>query len=256
MQVQPEVRILDTPANLFLAAAAEFATLASQAVQNHGRFSVALSGGSTPKSLYSLLASGSVPNIPWEKIFFFFGDERFVPPDHPDSNYRMARETGLFAKVSDNQVFRVRTEEKDADAAALDYEQTLRKFFGLQPGEFPRFDLVFLGLGPDGHTASLFPGTAALNETRRLVVANWVDKFQSYRITFTLPVLNRAACVMFLVAGADKADIVREVLENENANLPSQKVRPPDGRLLWLLDRAASQRLNRLTKKTSGPLKL
>src|SRR5208282_145660 len=251
MPAQPEIRILDTPANLFLAAAAEFAALASQPVQNHGRFSVALSGGSTPKALYTLLASGSVPNIPWEKIFFFFGDERFVPPDHPDSNYCMARETGLFAKVPDDHVFRVRTEEKDADAAALDYEQTLRKFFSLQPGEFPRFDLVFLGLGPDGHTASLFPGTAALNETRRLVVANWVEKFHSYRITFTLPVLNRAACVIFLAAGADKADIVREVLENGNANLPSQKVRPSDGRLLWLLDRAAGQRLKQADEKTS-----
>jgi len=243
MSSPPEIRVLDTPADLFLAAATEFATLASQAVRSQERFSVALSGGSTPKALYTLLASGSVPNIPWEKIFFFFGDERFVPPDHPDSNYRMARETGLFAKVSDDHVFRVRTEGKDADAAALDYEHTLRKFFGLQLGEFPRFDLVFLGLGPDGHTASLFPGTVALNEKRRLVVANWVEKFHSYRITFTLPVLNRAACVMFLVAGADKADIVREVLENGSANLPSQKVRPSDGRLLWLLDRVAGQRL-------------
>lgn len=251
MPAQPEIRILDTPANLFLAAAAEFAALASQPVQNHGRFSVALSGGSTPKALYTLLASGSVPNIPWEKIFFFFGDERFVPPDHPESNYRMARETRLFSKVPDDNVFRVRTEEKDAAAAALDYEQIVRKFFSLQPGEFPRFDLVLLGLGPDGHTASLFPGTAALNETRRLVVANWVEKFHSYRITFTLPVLNRAACVIFLAAGADKADIVREVLENGNANLPSQKVRPSDGRLLWLLDRAAGQRLKQADEKTS-----
>jgi len=243
MSSPPEIRVLDTPADLFLAAATEFATLASQAVRSQERFSVALSGGSTPKALYTLLASGSVPNIPWEKIFFFFGDERFVPPDHPDSNYLMARETGLFAKVSDDHVFRVRTEEKDAHTAALDYEQTVRKFFGLQPGEFPRFDLVFLGLGPDGHTASLFPGTVALNEKRRLVVANWVEKFHSYRITFTLPVLNRAACVMFLAAGGDKADIVREVLENGSANLPSQKVRPSDGRLLWLLDRVAGQRL-------------
>jgi 6-phosphogluconolactonase len=239
MLAQPEIRIVNTPAELFQAAATEFATLASQAVQSHGRFSVALSGGSTPKTLYALLASGSVPNIPWDKIFFFFGDERFVPPDHPDSNYRMAREAGLFAKVPDDHVFRLRTEEKDADTAALQYEQTLGKFFGLQPGEFPRFDLVLLGLGPDGHTASLFPGTAALNEKIRLVVANWVDKFQSYRITLTLPVLNRAACVLFLVSGADKANIVREVLKNENANLPSQKVRPADGKLLWLLDRAA-----------------
>jgi 6-phosphogluconolactonase len=243
MTLAPEIRILNTPAELFQAAATEIAMLASQAVESRGRFSIALSGGSTPKSLYALLASGSIPNLPWERIFFFFGDERFVPPNHPDSNYRMARETGLFAKVPDNHVFRVQTEEKDADTAALQYEQTLQKFFGLQPGEFPRFDLVLLGLGPDGHTASLFPGTAALNEKSRLVVANWVEKFQTYRITFTLPVLNRAACDMFLVSGADKANMVREVLKNENANLPSQKVRPADGRLLWLLDRAAGSGL-------------
>jgi 6-phosphogluconolactonase len=244
MPSQPEIRILNTPADLFQAAATDFATLAWQSVQSNGRFAVALSGGSTPKSLYALLASGSIPNIPWEKIFFFFGDERFVPPDHPESNYRMAREAGLFSKVPEGNVFRVPTEEKDAGTAARAYEQTLRRFFGLQGGEFPRFDLVLLGLGPDGHTASLFPGTAALIEKSSLVVANWVEKFQTYRITLTLPVLNRSACDMFLVTGADKADIVRDVLENENANLPSQKVRPADGRLLWLLDGAAGSGLS------------
>jgi 6-phosphogluconolactonase len=244
MPLTPEIRILNTPAALFQAAATEFGALASQAVQANGRFSVVLSGGSTPKSLYALLASGHIPNIPWDRIFFFFGDERFVPPDHPDSNYRMAREAGLFARVPDDHVFRVRTEEKDADTAVSAYEQTLRKFLSLQPGELPRFDLVLLGLGPDGHTASLFPGTAALNEKSRLVVANWVEKFQSYRITLTLPVLNHAACIMFLVSGQDKAKIVREVLKNENANLPSQKVHPADGRLLWLLDGTAASGLS------------
>jgi 6-phosphogluconolactonase len=244
MPAKPEVRILNTPAELFQAAAAEFAALAVQAVKTSGRFSVALSGGSTPKSLYSLLASGSISNIPWDKIFFFFGDERFVLPDDPESNYRMARETGLFSKVPSDHVFRVLTEEKDADAAALNYDQTLRKFFSLQPGDFPRFDLVLLGLGPDGHTASLFPGTAALTEKSRLVVANWVEKFHSYRITFTLPVLNRAANVAFLASGPDKASILKEVLDNESADLPSQKVHPSDGKLLWLVDQAAASGLS------------
>jgi 6-phosphogluconolactonase len=244
MPAKPEVRILNTPAELFQAAAAEFAALAAQAVKTSGRFSVALSGGSTPKSLYSLLASGSISNIPWDKIFFFFGDERFVLPDDPESNYRMARETGLFSKVPSDHVFRVLTEEKDADAAALNYDQTLRKFFSLQPGEFPRFDLVLLGLGPDGHTASLFPGTAALTEKSRLVVANWVEKFHSYRITFTLPVLNRATNVTFLASGPDKASILKEVLDNESANLPSQKVHPSDGKLVWLVDQAAASGLS------------
>ena len=246
MTLPAEIRVLNTPADLFQAAALEFVGIATQAVRSNGRLSVALSGGSTPKSLYTLLAGGSVPDIPWQKIFFFFGDERCVPPDHPDSNYRMVRETGLLSKVPESNVLRVHGEEKDAEVAARAYEQSLQEFFAPQPGEFPRFDLVLLGLGPDGHTASLFPGSAALNEKRRLVVANWVDKFQSYRITFTLPVLNRSACVIFLASGADKSDIVREVLENENAGLPSQKVRPADGRLLWLLDRAAASGLQQV----------
>jgi 6-phosphogluconolactonase len=242
-----EIRILNTPAELFQSAATEFATLASEAVRTTGRFSVALSGGSTPKSLYTLLASNSIPDIPWDKTYFFFGDERHVPPDDPESNYRMARETGLFSKVPNNNVFRVRTENQDADAAARAYEQTLQQFFTLQPGEFPKFDIVLLGLGPDGHTASLFPGTAALNENIRLVVANWVEKFHTYRITLTLPVLNRAACVMFLVSGPNKSSIVREVLESEQHNLPSQKVNPASGRLLWLMDRAAASDLSQKT---------
>jgi len=243
MPPQAEIRILNTSADLFQTAATEFATLAARSVRSSGRFTVALSGGSTPKSLYALLASGSIPNVPWEKIFLFFGDERFVPPEHPDSNYRMVREAGVISKIPENNVHRVPTEASDADSAALAYQQTLRKFFGVRPGEFPRFDLILLGLGPDGHTASLFPGSSALGEERALVVATWVDKFQTYRITLTLPVLNHAVCVMFLVSGADKANIVREVLKNQNANLPSQKVRPANGKLLWLLDQAAGSGL-------------
>ena len=187
MPAQPEIRILKTAAELFEAAAAEFAAQASQAVRASGRFTVALSGGSTPKALYSLLATKS--NIPWDKIYFFWGDERHVPPDHPESNYRMANEA-LLSKVPvrPENIFRIHAEEKDAAAAALQYEQALKDFFHLSPGQFPRFDLVLLGTGPDGHTASLFPGTAALNETQRLVVANWVPKFNTHRITFTFPV--------------------------------------------------------------------
>jgi len=148
----------------------------------------------------------------------------------------------MLSKVSvpTGNVFRMATENPDAAAVAEAYEKTLRKFFQLGADGVPQFDLILLGLGPDGHTASLFPGTAALQEKSRLVVANWVEKFQSYRITFTYPVLNRAACDAFLVSGADKANIVHQVLKNDAANLPSQKVRPTDGRLLWLLDRAAS----------------
>jgi 6-phosphogluconolactonase len=244
MPTPPDIRILKSATDLFEEAAAEFAALASSAAQANGRFSVALSGGSTPKTLYSLLATKSA--IPWDKIYFFWGDERHVPPDQPDSNYRMANEA-LLSKIKEpaQNVFRVRAEEKDAAAAALKYEQTLKDFFHLSEGEFPRFDLIVLGIGPDGHTASLFPGTAALKETQRLVVANWVPKFTTYRITFTYPVLNAAAMVMFLASGADKAAILHEILENNSADLPSQKVQPVNGKLIWPVDEAAGSNLSR-----------
>ena len=240
---EADIRILNTPQELFQAAAAEFIALASTAIRDHEKFSVALSGGSTPKSLYSVLAKAT---LSWEKIFFFWSDERHVPPDHPDSNYRMAKEA-LLSKVPvpPENIFRVRAEEKNANVVAKDYEEALRSFFGLRPGEFPRFDLILLGLGPDGHTASLFPNTAALNETKLLVVANWVEKFKANRITFTYPVLNNAACVIFLVSGADKADMVRTVLEDGRADLPSQRVHPVNGRLLWLLDKGAASKLSK-----------
>jgi len=243
MLSEADIRILNTPQELFQAAAAEFIALASAAIRDHGKFTVALSGGSTPKSLYSVLARSA---LPWDKIFFFWSDERHVPPDHPDSNYRMAKEA-LLSKVPvpPENIFRVRAEEKDANVVAQDYEEALRSFFRLRPGEFPRFDLILLGLGPDGHTASLFPNTPALNETKRLVVANWVEKFKTHRITFTYPVLNYAACVIFLVSGGDKSEIVREVLENPGADLPSQKVHPANGRLLWLLDKDAASKLSK-----------
>jgi 6-phosphogluconolactonase len=145
--------------------------------------------------------------------------------------------------VPKENVFRIHAEEKDAGVAATAYEQGLRKFFDLRAGEFPRFDLVLLGLGPEGHIASLFPDSMALNERQRLVVANWVEKFKTYRITLTLPVLNHAACVMFMVSGADKASIVKQIFENPDAHLPAQEVRPADGELLWFMDQAAASDL-------------
>jgi 6-phosphogluconolactonase len=235
------VRVVKTPVELFQLAATEFAARASAAVRADGRFTVALSGGSTPRNLYSLLASGSVPSIPWDKIYFFWGDERRVPPEHRDSNYRMAYDAMLSkVPVPTENIFRIRGEEKDAGLAAASYEQDLQRFFGLKPGDLPRFDLVLLGLGPEGHIASLFPDSTALDETRRLVVANWVEKFKTYRITLTLPVLNHAACVMFLVSGPDKASIVKQIFESPNAHLPAQEVHPKDGELLWLMDQSAA----------------
>jgi len=239
-----DVRITPDPPALFQAAAVEFAAQATTAVRVKGRFSVALSGGSTPKSLYSLLAKNS--SLPWDKTYFFFGDERHVPPDSPESNYRMAREA-LLSKipVPSENVFRVPAENPDANQAAEAYEQTLKTFFNPPIGSFPRFDLILLGMGPDGHTASLFPGGKALQETSRWVVANWVEKFRTDRITLTLPVLNNAAVVMFMASGADKADILKEVLQgNQPGELfPSKLVHPSAGKLIWLVDQAAASQL-------------
>lgn len=245
MSSNSEIRIVKDAPEIFRDAAAEFAELAAECVRVRGRFCVALSGGSTPKGLYALLAREG-KTIPWKDIYFFWGDERHVPPDDPESNYRMARET-LLSKVPvpPQNVFRVRSEERDADTAAKQYEEALIQFFKLKPGEFPRFDLVLLGLGPEGHTASLFPGSPALAETSRLVMANWVEKLKTNRITFTLPVLNAAAVTIFLVSGEEKAEIVREVLEGNGNPLPAQMIHPENGRLIWLLDEAAASKLSK-----------
>lgn len=242
MVSKPELRIFDSLSELSQAAAEEFVSQAASAVKKTGRFSVALSGGSTPRGLFSLLASGDLPSIPWDKIYFFWGDERHVPPDHPQSNYRVANEL-LLSKVSvpRENIFRIEAEDP-ADEAAQAYEQTIRDFFKAQE-EVPRFDLILLGIGPEGHTASLFPGTGALQEKERLVVANWVEKLKAHRVTMTLPLLNHAACNVFLVSGADKAEAVQGVFAGQA--LPAGLVRPKLGRLLWLVDREAAGGLAR-----------
>ena len=209
-------------------------------------FALCLSGGSTPQPLYRRIAEPTVAaRLPWSNVHWFWGDERFVPHDHPDSNYRMASET-LLSRVPlpQRNVFRVNA-ELPASAAADDYDRQLREFFGVQSGAWPRFDLIMLGMGEDGHTASLFPGSAALQEQSRMVVANWVEKFHSNRITFTFPVLNHAAEVLFLVSGEGKSRVLREILERAptDAGYPAAKVRPQDGRLLWIVDKAAAQLL-------------
>jgi 6-phosphogluconolactonase len=239
------IRVLPTPADLFRGAAEEFVRVGRAAISEEGRFTVALSGGSTPRSLYSLLAK-NYADFSWSRTFLFFGDERHVPPTDPDSNYRMVNEA-LLTKISipAGNVHRVHAENLDAAAVASQYEERLRSFFQLQPGGFPRFDLILLGMGPDGHTASLLPDSEALKESSKLVVANWVEKFKAYRITFTFPVLNHAAEVMFLVSGADKAVMVHQVLEGKNTlPFPAQQVEP-EGRLLWMLDEAAAAKLRR-----------
>lgn len=234
---------LPSPAALFRAAADEFLRIGNSAIASRGRFTVALSGGSTPKSVYSLLGSEH-PDFPWNKTFLFFGDERHVPPDHSDSNFRMVREA-LLTKISipASNVCRISGELPDAAQAAAEYEGKVRAFFQTPAGQIPKFDLILLGMGPDGHTASLFPGSEGLKENSRLVVANWVEKFNAYRISFTFPVLNHASNVMFLVSGVDKADMVREILEGSRTPpYPAQQVQP-EGSLVWMLDEPAASRL-------------
>jgi 6-phosphogluconolactonase len=238
------IKILPTPTDLFQAAAEEFTRAGREAIAARNRFTVALSGGSTPKALYSLLAA-QYAAFDWSHIYLFFGDERHVPPNHPDSNYRMVNET-LLSKISipASNIFRVKAENPDAAAAAADYESQLRAFFQLKPGEFPHFDLILLGMGADGHTASLFPDSAGLKEQSHLVIANWVEKFQTDRLSFTFPVLNHAAEAMFMASGPDKADMVHQVLEGkQDPPYPAQQVQPTDGKLIWMLDASAASKL-------------
>jgi 6-phosphogluconolactonase len=237
------IQIAPDPPALCCMAAEEFARACRFAIRDHGRFAVALSGGNTPRALYALLAAEYKDKIPWNSVHIFFGDERSVPLDHPESNFRMANEA-LLSKVpvADGNVHRVRT-ELGPEAAAKDYEEQLRHAFSLTGDAFPRFDLILLGLGDDGHTASLFPGSAALQEKSRLAVANWVEKFNTWRITLTYPVLNHGAEIIFLVSGTGKAQIFGEVLDPGEMKYPAQGIQPENGRLLWLVDRDAARLL-------------
>jgi 6-phosphogluconolactonase len=230
------------------AAAEEVAAVGGRAIEERGRFTLALAGGSTPRRLYALLTTRDAPGgaLRWDRVHVFFGDERHVPPEHLDSNFRAAREA-LLDHVGAGSVHRMRGEDPDAQAAASSYEAELEGFFGAAADRDPppRFDLVLLGLGADGHTASLFPGSAALDERRRWVVAPHVEQVRARRITLTLPVLNRARHVLFLVSGAAKADAMARVFAaaNEAAPPPAARVRPDEGALLWIADRAAAARV-------------
>jgi 6-phosphogluconolactonase len=241
------IRVFEDAEAVASAAADEFLRRAVAKSDSGVPFSVALSGGSTPKRLFVFLAGEPYrTEFPWEFVHFFWGDERTVPPDHPDSNFGVAGEI-LFSKttVPAENVHRIQGELEEPARAAAAYEESLRSFFQLPAAGIPRFDLAFLGLGADGHTASLFPGSWALNEARRLVVAPWIERLGAHRITLTCPVFNNAACILFLVSGAEKAGRLKTVVESEGRDplYPAQLVRPTRGELYWYVDRAAAAAL-------------
>jgi 6-phosphogluconolactonase len=243
-----KVEVFDNLVLLTRRAAQEVLQRAEAAVARREQFTLALSGGSTPRGLYELLVSDEYrARIPWRRAHFFWGDERSVPPDHPDSNFGMVRSAMLSkVEVPAENIHRIEA-ELPASVAAQAYEEHIRAFFRLKPGQGPPFDLALLGLGADAHTASLFPGMEAVREKERLVIATSAPKLGSPRITLTPPALNAAAEVMFLVAGADKASALAAVRQGpiDRDRYPAQAIAPSHGSVLWLVDEAAASRLQR-----------
>jgi len=251
-----KIKIFDSIKDLNHFAAEKLIEIGGEAVVGCGQFTIALAGGSTPKSLYRLISGDEYKNkLDWSKVFFFFGDERNVAPEDRESNFRMANEN-LFTplEISDANIFRWQTEIKNAKTVAAKYESTLRNFFAGKNKSLdsenafglPRIDLILLGMGDDGHTASLFPFTEALQETEKITAANPVEKLDTIRLTLTFPVINNGRNVIFLVKGADKAETLREVLEGEFQpdKYPSQSVKLHGGELLWLVDEQAAALLD------------
>lgn len=251
-----QIRVYRDSDELALKAARYFARLADQYCVGSGRFAVALSGGSTPRKMYSILAEAPfLDTVPWSSIYFFWGDERCVLPGHQDSNYRMAYEA-LLSKVPvpPENIFRVATELEDPERIAEEYSARLTKFFLTSArrsetaplSNVPRFDLILLGMGPDGHTASLFPHTAALNDNTHIAVANYIEKLNVHRITLTAATINNARNVTFVAAGGDKAGVLKNVIEGsyQPELFPSQLIHPRNGTLLWMVDEDAARLLS------------
>lgn len=237
-----QLRTCATPEEVAISAADIFEEQSATAIARKGQFRVALSGGSTPKRTYQLLAHRA-SQIDWEHIHIFWGDERYVPADDPQSNFRMTAEALLdHVPIPATNVHRVRTELDSPETAARAYENDIRQSFGAT-SDIPRFDLAFLGLGSNGHTASLFPHSLLLEEHDRIVAADFIGEAKMWRITMTAPLLNAALMVVFLVAGPDKAEIVREVISGPRnvQRLPAQLIQPKSGDLLWILDESAAK---------------
>jgi 6-phosphogluconolactonase len=248
--IKHEVKVFSSLEEMSWAAVCAFEDLSRLKVIEGKTFSAALSGGLTPRLFYQILGSPALAGrIRWKNIHLFQVDERCVPPDHPDSNYRMIREALLDnADIPAENFHRMQAEQADLEQAAGDYVHELARVLQLQDGDRPRLDIVFLGMGPDGHTASLFPGTAALEEQSVWVRPNHVERLGMRRLTMTLPLLNAAAHVIFLVAGADKAEGLHNVLEGPPGQLPAQRIQPRDGSLSWFLDEAAARKLSPATR--------
>lgn len=257
-----EYHVSDGPVALSHAAARHFLEGARAAVQARGKARLAISGGSTPKATFKLLADPTEPyrsQMPWEQMDIYWVDERCLPPDHPDSNYHMTRETLLdHVPIPEAQVHRMQG-ELDPEEAAAKYESELRNQFRLEGAQAPVFDLLALGMGDDGHTASLFPHTEAVHEMMRLVVANHVPQQKyNWRVTLTWPVIVEARDIFFLIAGKDKAEPVHRVLQGpyDPETLPSQLIQPRSGRLLMLLDCQAASLLPTPDASGSGKLEI
>ncbi len=228
-------------------AAEKFISIGNKQIEKNGRFTVALSGGSTPTHFYQMLLTDEFKDgIDWEQVYFFLGDERDVSPMSEKSNFRLVNENLLKPlKVSNTNIFRWHTEIINASEVAESYERSIKKFFGLSNGEFPNFDLIFLGMGDDGHTASLFPFSDALNETSKIVVSNYVEKLNTKRLTFTFPTINNASNIIFMITGKDKAAALKEVLEGDEnrEKFPSGCISPSHGKVFWLADEKAAKLL-------------
>lgn len=240
MSGSPEFTVLATPAAVAEATAERFITVAARAIDQRGVFRVALSGGGTPKQVYPLLLDRPrVRAVDWSKVEFFWGDERAVPPDHPESNFGAAYGALIshLPNVRNDRIHRMAAEAPDLDAAALTYESEVRLAFDARGDAPPAFDLVWLGMGPDGHTASLFPDSAGLDERERWVIGNYAPGQDAWRMTMTFPLINAAHEALFVVTGADKAEKIRAI-RNGDTDLPAARV--DAARTLWLIDEAAA----------------
>jgi 6-phosphogluconolactonase len=252
-----DIKIFPDSQSMTIAAAETIIKIANAAIQTQGKFTFALAGGSTPKWLYHLLTTEDYERqIDWTKVFFFFGDERNVLPNDEESNFRMAERTLLKPlDINEKQIFRWQTELKNAKEIAKDYTEKIKGFFDLSKNAFPRFDLILLGMGSDGHTASLFPFTKAIKETQKIAVINRIETLYTSRLSLTFPTINNASNAIFLVSGAEKAEALREVLRGEYQpdKFPAQKVKLNNGNLFWMVDEQAAREIQDSRLENANP---